>query len=396
MRVCHLAYTFYEIDNRVIRYAEALAQQGAEVDVIALSQHDQPRYSVAEGVRVFRIQRRTVSERRAYTYLLKTLLFAFLAFLRLGILQLRRPYDVVHVHNLPDFLVFAAIVPKLMGAKVILDIHDLLPELYAGKFGGTPGSRTFRLLQLLEWTSCWFADHVIVANHLWHEKLIKRAIHQHKCTTIMNYPDLRRFRPQAKGTKASDKFIMLYPGTLNRHQGVDVAIRAFAQVADAIPEAELHIYGDGPARDELSHLVQELGLSHRITLARRVSLEKISRIIAAADVGIIPKRADVFGDEAFSTKTLEFMACGIPIIVSRTRIDEHYFSDALVRFVAPGSEQDLAAAMRSVYTDRLETVRRVRAARDFAVENSWQNRGSIYTRLIEKLTARSLEETVKA
>ena len=44
-------------------------------------------------------------------------------------------YQLIHVHSVPDFLVFAAWFPKLTGAKIILDIHDLLPELYAGKYG---------------------------------------------------------------------------------------------------------------------------------------------------------------------------------------------------------------------------------------------------------------------
>ncbi len=44
-----------------------------------------------------------------------------------------RRYDVVHVHNMPDFLVFAAFWPRAFARKVVLDVHDLMPEAYCSK-----------------------------------------------------------------------------------------------------------------------------------------------------------------------------------------------------------------------------------------------------------------------
>jgi glycosyltransferase involved in cell wall biosynthesis len=64
-----------------------------------------------------------------------------------------------------------------------------------------------------------------------------------------------------------------------------------------------------------------------------------------ADVGIVPKRGDWFGNEAFSTKTLEFMALGVPVIISATKVDLHYFDSSIVRFFRPGDEDDLSECM---------------------------------------------------
>ena len=44
--------------------------------------------------------------------------------------QFRDGYDLIHVHSVPDFEVFAAAYPKLTGTKIILDIHDIVPEFY--------------------------------------------------------------------------------------------------------------------------------------------------------------------------------------------------------------------------------------------------------------------------
>ena len=77
----------------------------------------------------------------------------------------------------------------------------------------------------------------------------------------------------------------------------------------------------------------------------RVSLTRIAELMASASVGVVPKGADGFGNEAFSTKILEFMACGVPVIASRTRIDEHYFNDDFVSFVEAGNVTSLADAL---------------------------------------------------
>ena len=385
LRVCHVAYTFYEADNRVMRYAQDVAASGHAVDVIALRRGNQASMGIADGVRIFRIQRRSVTETTAVTYLLKLVWFLIKATATLTWLHARHRYHVIHVHNVPDFLVFAAIVPKLTGARIILDIHDIVPELYKGKFGAAERSRAFGALLKVERASCTFADHVIVANDLWRDTLLARSARQ--CTTILNYPDTTVFKPVAADQRRQDgRYVFLYPGSLNHHQGVDLAIRAFALGKNEMPDAELHIYGDGPAKPMLTELTRQLGLNGRVRILDRVSISEMATIIPAADVGVVPKRADGFGNEAFSTKILEFMASGVPVIVSRTRVDQHHFDSTLVRFFAPGDERDLAKAMTDVYHNRAETAARTEAAQAFAHRNSWQQHRNVYRRLIGFLT----------
>ena len=236
-------------------------------------------------------------------YLLKILWFWLKSTLLVTALQLRRRYDVVHVHNVPDFLVFGAWLPKVMGARVILDIHDILPKLYARKFNVSDSSGVFRLLLALERASCRFADHVVVANHLWHDRLVSRSVPMWKCTPIMNYPDLSVFKPvDSTDRTVKPRFLVLYPGTLNYHQGVDIAVRAFAQVRAQMPDAEFHIYGRGPALTDLIGLARDLGVSNSVKFMDSVGLSQIAFVMASASVGVVPKRADGFGNEAFDTE----------------------------------------------------------------------------------------------
>ena len=75
MNVCMIAYTFYEGDNRVMRYAEALAARGDHVDVLALGREGQQKEEVFNGVRVFRLQSREKNEKTKWSYLFRIVMF---------------------------------------------------------------------------------------------------------------------------------------------------------------------------------------------------------------------------------------------------------------------------------------------------------------------------------
>jgi glycosyltransferase involved in cell wall biosynthesis len=387
LRICHLAYTFHESDNRVMRYVRTLAARGDQVDVIALRPAGASWRVREHGVRVYQIQRRSTTERAAWVYLLKLLWFWIKASLVLSGLQLRRRYDVVHVHNVPDFLIFAAWLPKLMGAGLILDIHDMMPELYAGKFAQGERSRTFRLLAAVERASCRFADHVIASNDLWVGTLTHRSASPSRCTVFINHPDLTLFRRRHQPTEPTRPFVFLYPGSLNHHQGVDLAVEAFALVRHQMPNAELHIYGRGPALPVLHQLVREHELSEVVRFHDFLPSARIAEVMRQASVGVVPKRADGFGNEAFSTKILEFMACGVPVIVAKTRIDTHYFDDRLVNFFEPGDSTSLAGVMRAIHHNPADQQPRIEAASHFARQLSWQARCADYERLVDGLMA---------
>ena len=291
---------------------------------------------------------------------------------------------MLHIHNVPDFLVFASWLPKLTGARIILDIHDILPEFYSDKFQRPSSSYAFRGLRWIERRSAQFADHVIVAGELWRDRLILRAgLKDEECTTLLNYPDRRLFKPVCERDRRRDgKFILVYPGTLNDHQGVDIAVKAFDLVKHRMPNAELHIYGEGPARDGIAALIKAIGVQDCVKLNPQVPIETIARLMSDADVGVIPKRAEGFGNEAFSTKSLEFMACGVPIIIARTQVDRGYFNESIVRFFEPGSVEDFAAAILQDYEHPDERRERAHRATCFVAQTDWASKLPLYLEIV--------------
>jgi len=385
LRVCMPVYSFYEADNRVIRYAETLAKRGDHVDVISLRKSGQPHYGVINGVRVFRIQERVKNEKGKLEYLVRLIRFFSRSGWFLTSRHLKAPYDLIHVHSVPDFEVFAALVPKLTGSRVILDIHDIVPEFYASKFNSGSRGVLFELLVALEKLSAWFSDHVIISNHLWRQTLIGRSVPEGKCSVILNYPDSELFRKRQR-SRTDGKKIVMYPGSLNYHQGLDIAIRAFSKISGELPEAELHIYGDGGERDNLMKLATQLALDGRVRFFKELPIHEIANAMVNADLGIVPKRSNSFGNEAFSTKILEFMTLGVPVLVSSTRIDQYYFNNDIVQFFKAQDEDDLADKLLLLLKN--EPVRKALSARALGVvrDFSWDLKKTIYLDLVDSLT----------
>lgn len=380
-----VSYSFYESDNRIIRYAEALAERGDWVEVIALRRAEGlPETETLNGVTLRRIQDRFgKNEGGPFGYLWPILRFLFSASRKIARSE---SFDLVHVHNIPDFLVFSALPAKFRGAAVILDIHDIVPEFFASKFNKDEGSLFVRGLKLMEKISARAADHIILANHLWLERYNARSAPKEKCSVFINHVDERIFRPVPHETDIHAP-VVIYPGGLQWHQGLDIAIRAFDQLRARIPDAQFHIYGDGGYKANLVALVEELALSSCVIFFEPLSLRDIAKIVGAADLGVVPKRADSFGNEAYSTKIMEFMSLGVPAVVSATRVDRHYFDDSVVRFFPSGDADALAAAMYDVLTDAALRSSLIRNASDYARQNSWERHKDRYLELVDHLIA---------
>ncbi|MHB8616322.1 MAG: glycosyltransferase family 4 protein [Candidatus Acidiferrales bacterium] len=380
-----VAYTFYERDNRVRRYAETLARRGDNVDVISLrSEGQSDKTVVINGVRVFRIQRRVKDEKNKFVYLSRLLLFFVRSMYFLTRKQIEEGYDLIHVHSVPDFEVFAAWYPKMAGSKIILDIHDIVPEFYTSKFNTSQESLTFKSLIVMERMSAAFSDHVVAANHIWGKRLQERSVAGSKCTTILNYPDTHIFRKRGRN-RNDDKFIVLYPGTINYHQGLDIAIRAFSVIKDEIPKAEFHIYGSGDQFSFLKSLIDDLDLKDRVYLKGLLAIDQMASVIENADLGVVPKRRDGFGNEAFSTKILEFMSMGVPVIVPDTMIDRYYFNNSVATFFRANDARSLADAMLLLVKNPELRQKLVANASEFVKKYTWDANESIYLDLVDSL-----------
>jgi glycosyltransferase involved in cell wall biosynthesis len=368
-----------------MQFATALAERGDIAEVIALGRPGQPSSERIGGVVIRRLCVRNVDERNRLTYLMRVLIFCFRSALFLTIHQLWHPYDVIHVQSVPDFLVFTATIAKLLGARVILDIHELVPELYAAKFNDGRRSAGFRGLLYIEKLTAAFADHVMIPNPLWYARIVARSSRAEKCSLMRYLADPKIFYPWPR-QRSDDRFLIIYPGTLNLHQGLDVGIRAFARVARFIPDAELHIYGEGPTKAKLKDMAESLGLTGRIRFFDMVPKNRLPELLCEYDLAIVPKRGScAFGNEAESTKILELMATGVPVIVSKTKIDSVYYSSETVQFFESENDANLAESILLVASDPILWARLVAKGREYFQQNNWETLKPKYFGILNSL-----------
>jgi glycosyltransferase involved in cell wall biosynthesis len=196
--------------------------------------------------------------------------------------------------------------------------------------------------------------------------------------------DTRVFLPQRR-RRQDGRLIILFPGGLQWHQGVDIAIRAFKKISLELPNAEFHIYGDGNAKESLIRLAADLGLNGQVRFRELVSVREIAAIMADADLGVVPKRADSFGNEAYSTKIMEFMAVGVPVVAANTKIDRHYFSGEVVRFFESGDADSLAREMSELLRNPESRQQIVTRASRYAATHCWEIRKADYLTLVDHL-----------
>jgi glycosyltransferase involved in cell wall biosynthesis len=384
-KACMIVHSYYPADPRVRRETEALLANGWAVDVICLRNHGQPAKELCGGATVYRLPVRRHRGSGLAVYLLEYLVFFVLASIKVTLLHLRRRYNVVQAHNMPDFLAFTALLPKLMGARVVLDIHDVVPELYMIKFGGREDHKVVRLTRWFERVSTRFADYVLTAGAPFRRRLLERGVPNDKLTVIMNSADPRLFTQQQPQKRNDDGFTLIHHGSLFERNGLDIAIRAVDRLRHEIPNLRFNIYGQGEAEAGLADLVRELDLRDHVKLGGFVSIDAIPALISSADLGVIPLRKNSFNDLIYPTKAFEYLAMGVPVIMARTEAVVDLFADVPDMLFTPEQVDELADRILMLYREPERRQRLLAAAQQAYIPYEWENQRRTYVAIMNHL-----------
>ncbi|MDE3180153.1 MAG: glycosyltransferase [Acidobacteriota bacterium] len=392
-RVAAVTFSYYPGDPRPRRAAEALANMGMRVDVICLAETAKDvKREIVNGVNVRRI---SIKRRRggAIQYA-----FQYSAFLlaSAGVLAARSltcSYDLVHVHNMPDFLVLCALIPKTLGAKVILDLHDPMPELMMTIFGLKSEDFAVRALKWIEKWSAKLADAVVTVNHRCAKLFTSRGCPSEKMNVVMNAPDERIFTHRFPHIEAADPpaapqrpFRIMYHGSLLERNGLDLAVDAISRIQNVIPHAELRVYGaHTPFLARVLESVRGRGLQHVVQYLGPKSLEQIVSAINECHVGIIPNRRCVFAELNTPTRIFEYLTLGKPVIAPRSAGVCDYFAEGSIIFFELGDAEDLARKIEYVYSHPFETAETVRRGQEICLQHDWQSERRRFTALVDRL-----------
>jgi len=379
-RAAVLLYSYYPADPRPRRAAEALAKEGVTVDLICLRENEnEPTRETINGVSVLRVRRRRYrGDKRRYVD--QYAAFILTSFAYLTARSLTRKYDFVHVHNMPDVLVFSALVPKVLGAKVILDLHDPMPELMQTIFKLPEKSLSVRLLKRLEKWSLGFADLVLTVNLACKKIYASRSCPPQKIDVVMNSPDddIFRFRPpkangsNGNGSDPARPFVILYHGSLVKRNGFDLAVDALEIVRKRIPTAKLMVCGGRtPFFDEVMESVRQRALQESIQHLGARDVNQIVEAIESCDVGIIPNHRNIFTELNTPTRIFEYLALGKAVIAPQARGIQDYFGDEDLVFFKLGDADDLARKIEFAYFHPHDLEQIVKRGQEVYLAHKW-------------------------
>jgi glycosyltransferase involved in cell wall biosynthesis len=297
---------------------------------------------------------------------------------------------------MPDFLVFAALAPKLFGATVVLHVEDVTPELMAAKARGKRAKKIlWRLAAWQERISIAFANHVITAGWPFEQALAQRGVKPEDQTVIINSADPKLFpadRVTAPATSdgPDQPFTFMYYGTAAERNGLDTAVRALAIASEVEPRLRFDIMGRGEELVTLGTLARQLGVGERVRFFPPCPSERIIDFIAAGDAGVIPYRFDGFAELVLPTKAYEMAWARRPIVASDTPAIRSMFRPQSVRLCNPNSPDDFARAMVELcQSPSLRTQMVADAAEDYEPMR-WDVVRGQYQKLLGVLAERSV------
>ena len=274
---------------------------------------------------------------------LKLFLDVFIFFWMFVLLVLDQ-YDVVHVHE--EVVFFAAFLKPLFNYKLVYDMHSSLTQQLSN-FKFTTSKLLVNLFKRLEEWSLKSADAIIticpdlydfvnnllpnnnknflIENSLFEE--VRLVNKNGKAKPILNNnPDTNKFK---------DKKLVVYAGTLEEYQGIDILVNSFQYVIKKNPNVLLYIVGGNKDQVErFRNLAKEKGVNSNIVFTGKVSQSEAKQYTHLANVLVSPRTSGM----NTPLKIYEQIASGIPLVATNIHSHTQVLDDNVAFLVNPEPE----------------------------------------------------------
>lgn len=322
-----IAYTDYPTDARVIKEAQTVAKSGMKVDFICLQRNFKEKISVINDILIYRLKVKKYWGNNNFIYFLSYLNFFTRCFFKTSWLYIWKKYEVVHVNNMPDFLVFSTLFPKIFGAKIILDIHDPMAYTFLTKYKVKKGGVLYKLLLIQEIWSAKFADAVITVHEpLKNDILVKDGIPANKISVVANFADGNIFDPKLFNLQ-DNKLKLIFHGTIAERFGFNFVLKSIANLKKN-NQIYLKIIGEGDFEDNLKLLITNLNLQDIVEFENTMyPVNKLPEILQNYQIGLVSYALSPATDYMLPVKMLELYAMGIPSITIPNKAIKFYFTE---------------------------------------------------------------------
>lgn len=380
----------YPADIRVRNEAEALFTAGYDVTVIAPRSDGQQHEETVAGVQVVRYALPTFPGGKI-GYALEFAYVTFFTVLYVLKVWLRRGFDVLHVHNPPDTLFTAALLPRVLGKKFVFDHHDLAPELFLAKYDATGGA-LYRGLRLLERASCTLADIVVTVNESYKANDVTRYRKaEADVVVVRNGPPLTHLQDSDSDPQLRQRAGTLigYLGHISRQDGVDHLLNALSELETRYGYTDWYCVIIGPSDDfaSLENLAAELGITGKLWFTGYQPEAVWRKLLATTDICVVPDPANPLNEKSTMIKLMEYMALAKPVVAYDLTENRVSGGDAAL-YATPSQPASLAACLFRLIEDealrvQLGAVGRARVQNGLAWEFSARELVQAYDRLTQ-------------
>lgn len=365
------------------REAEALVEAGYDVEVLCMRCEGRPRETVVSGVRVTSLptSRQKGSKLR---YLVDYFSFFVLVAVTLMVRHLRRPYAVVQVNTMPDFLVLAAAGPKLLGSRVVAYMHEPSPELAETLYGPGP---MVRVLAGVEQLVLRFADHAVAVTDELKQRYVERGADADRISVVLNCVDPRTMKEgwaPAEGP-APGRFTVLCHGTIEARYGQTTLVEAARLLRDRLPDLRVVVTGRGSGVDELVRCIAEAGVGDAVSFEGWVTEQRLNDLLHAASVGVVAQEASPYSHLVQTNKMVDYWIFGLPVIASRLRSVAALYGDDALEYYEPGDPVDLALAIERVHDHPERRAELVAGGVRAHAEHGWATQKKVYLAVFDGL-----------
>lgn len=302
------------------------------------------------------------------------------------LLLIRNKYDFVHAHE--ESVFFARFMKHLFGFKLIYDMHSSLPQQLTN-FSFSSSKILYKIFKSLEDSCLRIADAVItICPDLFnYVNTIIEDKSKHFLIENSIFEKVKLKNPSANSN--SDEFpslsqdllikdVVVYAGTLEKYQGIDLLIKGFKLTVEVNPNAYLIIVGGSPEQVKAYSAIAEVNqISDNILFTGRVAQSAAKYYTSIAKVLVSPR------SEGTNTplKVYEQLASGIPLVATNIYSHTQVLTPEVAFLVDPTPEA-IGKGITEALNNKDEAAKRISSARKMYEEKYSRD---VYTKKLKTL-----------
>lgn len=338
------------LDRRVWLEAKALKEEGYEVSVICPKANGfNKSREIIDGINIYRhYLPEEVSSVLGYfrEYFIAICMQIYLSF----VVKFQKGIDIIQICNPPDLLFIPAGIHKLLfRSKIIYDLHDSNPDMYAEKFQRK--DLLYTILGWLETLTINLAQKVITVNESYKEMVLERGTKKAEDVFVVrSSPDINEYIN--KKSSQNGRLKVGYVGIIGETDGVENIVEVADYLINKYEQKVLfQIVGDGPVLSSVKEKVILNGLSDFFEFTGMIT-DKSELIETVSDftIGIVPDPKTPYSDKCTMNKILEYMALNIPFVYFDLKESMRVAKDAGICIEA-GETDKMAKAIIKLIND---------------------------------------------